>query len=100
MVSGVCTWLPSRKHLSRGGVISEGVLRELKQTKQHAHNLFNFSSMEQWVAYLNDCPDFPTKAAILDTATAGCLVGIPFTATKNILCYYPERDISTKGHLG
>ena len=45
------------------------------------------------------CLGFQTKAALLDAATSGCLLGIPFATATNIRNFYPETTAMTKGHL-
>jgi hypothetical protein len=51
------------------------------------------------MAYIHASLGFPTKAAMLDAASAGRLIGIPFATTTNIRKHYPETKDTPKGHL-
>ena len=73
--------------------------RELNISQPQINNLYNLPSLEQRVAYIHACLGFQTKAAMLDAAAAGRLVGIPFATTRNIRRFYPETDAMPKGHL-
>ena len=51
------------------------------------------------MAYIHTCLGFPTKAAMLDAAAAGRLIGIPFATVTNIRRFDPETTETPKGHL-
>jgi len=55
--------------------------------------------VESRIAYIHACLGFPTKAAIIDAATLGCLIGIPFATITNIQNFYPETKATSKGRL-
>jgi hypothetical protein len=67
--------------------------------QQQINNLYHLPSVEARVAYIHACLGFPTKAAMIDAATAGRLVGIPFATPTNIRRFYPETKATPKGHL-
>jgi len=55
--------------------------------------------VEARVAYIHASLGFPTKAVMMDAASAGRLIGIPFATVTNIREFYPETKAIPKGHL-
>ena len=77
----------------------EGEIHAINFAQEHVNNIYHLPSMESRMAYIHASLGFPTKAAMLDAATAGRLIGIPFASTTNIRKHYPETKATPKGHL-
>ena len=51
------------------------------------------------MAYIHAYLGYPTKAAMLDAATAGSLIGILYDTATNIRRFYPKTIATPKRHL-
>ena len=76
-----------------------GEVDVIKLPQEQVNSIYHLPSVEARVAYIHACFGFPTKAAMLDAATAGRLIGIPFATVTNICKFYPETKETSKGHL-
>ncbi len=68
------------------------------QGKQVNH-LYHLPSVEARVAYIHACLGFPTKAALIEAATEGRLLGVPFATAQNFRRFNPKTTATPKGHL-
>ena len=78
---------------------NEGEIHAIHFAQEHVNSIYHLPSIESRVAYIHACLGFPTKAAMLDAAAAGRLIGIPFATVTNIRKHYPETTATPKGHL-
>ena len=74
-------------------------IEEIQLPEAQIHHLYHLPSVEARVAYIHACLGFPTKTALLNAASAGRLVGIPFATVSNINWSYPETIKTPKGHM-
>ena len=74
-------------------------VEEIQLPAAQIHHLYHLPSVEAWVAYIHACLGFPTKAALLEAAAAGRLIGIPFATVTNLRRFYPETTETPKGHM-
>ena len=59
-------------------------VEEIQLPIEQINNLYHLPSVEARVAYIHACLGFPTKAALLNAAATGRLLGIPFATVSNV----------------
>jgi hypothetical protein len=74
-------------------------MQAIKLSQDQVNSIYHLPSVESRVAFIHASLGFPTKAAMLDAAASGRLVGIPFATVTNIRKFYPETKATPKGHL-
>ena len=72
---------------------------EIQLPLEQINNLYHLPSVEACIAYIHACLGFPTKAALLDAAATGRLLGIHFATVSNVRRFYPETTETPKGHM-
>ena len=78
---------------------TNSVVKLLQLRSEQVNYLYHLPSVEARVAYIHACLGFPTKAALIDATTEGCLLGVPFATTQNFRRFYPETTAMPKGNL-